>query len=111
MGVTHHQAMSVTGTTTVSGNLQVSSAANSVCGLKSIVAGSAGAGVVSTSKVQASSRILLTPVATTANYKGVQAYVSTVASGSAFTVKLERVKTAGTIATASGRVSWLLINQ
>lgn len=91
--------------------IKVASAANSICGLRTIAAASAGVGVVATTKALSSSRIFLSPAAPTANYRNANAFVSTVASGSSFTIRLGRTQTAGTNATASGRVSWLIVNK
>jgi hypothetical protein len=96
---------------TAGANIRSASAANSNCGLRAIAAASAGVGVVATTKVRSSSRIFLTPVAPTTNYANVQAFISTIASGASFTIKLQRTQTAGTVATASGRVGWLIVNK
>jgi hypothetical protein len=112
MGATHHAEINVTGTTTVGGKFVMPSAANANSGIKTIAGGSSGAGVVATTKVLGSSRIFLTPMGQNATgRKGINAWVSTIASGSAFTINLDRVMTAGTIATASGRVGWFIINK
>ena len=110
--ITATQNLAITGGIKGSGNLQISSAANAVCGLKKIVVASAGSGTVANTRVLSSSRILLTPIITTAYPKmAVLAVVNTIASGASFHVKLNRLQTAGTVATASGRVAWFIVNK
>ncbi len=115
--------ISVAGTTSISGKLiatgagkpsrvkEVLIAAGSSVGLKTVAAASSGSVTVLTNKAVGSSRIFLTPITTT-QYPNLSfsAYVSTVASGSSFTIKLMRLQTAGTRATASGRVAWWILN-
>ena len=120
MAVTHHKSMhldnqlQVAGTVTVSGalvsgNLHVASAANGVCGLLSVPAG--GTASVSSTKVKTSSRIILSARSPVALVKGLSPVITTVATGSGFSVRLDRVQTAGTIHAAAGLVSWLVLNK
>ncbi len=110
-------ALEVTGTTSITGDstlssIKVASASNSICGLAAISAAGKGSVTVSTTKALSSSRIFLSPVVNTAYAtKAVGAYVSLVVTGACFKIRMYRMKTAGTIATASGRVSWLIINK
>lgn len=105
MGITHHDGLDVAGTTIVSGVFRVQNA--NVAGLKTIAAGSSGSGIVSTTAVRSTSRILLTPIGTP---KATCAVVATIASGSNFKVLLHRMQTAGTVVPASGRVAWFIVN-
>jgi len=99
--------ISVSGTTLLSGNVRVVSAANSACGLKTL--GTAGTGVVATTKVRSSSRIHLTPIGIA--QRGLSTWVSTISSGTNFTVKLTRIQTSGTVVGHTGRVAWTILNQ
>ena len=111
----------ITGTTLISGrftvtggkNFRIGSAANAVVGLKAIAAGSVGSGIVATTKAQSSSRVLTTSIGVgnlSAYYRTVMANVASIASGTNFKIRLYRTQTAGTVATASGRVAWQIIN-
>lgn len=99
---------SITGTTVRSAkNVAVGSIANGCCGLKNVA--TAGTGVVLTSSALASSRIILTPIGVTG--RTITACVSTIATGTSFTIRLQRIQTAGTAVGATGRVAWLIINK
>jgi hypothetical protein len=77
------------------------------------LAASSGSGVVATTQIKSSSRVMLQAIGVPAygnTNLGVSAVVSTIASGTSFTVRLSRCQTAGTLATASGRVAWQILN-
>lgn len=102
----------VTGTTTLGPNVRVSSAANVGVGLAAIATGAKGSTTVTNTQVRSSSRILLTPISGVAyKKKAVFAYVGTIASGASFKVWMSRCQTAGTVATASGRIAYQIINK
>jgi hypothetical protein len=101
-----------TGNASVSGNFVMGSAANNNCGIK--VMGTAGTGVVNTTKVLSSSRIYLSVRpngAVSLMNRGYSAWVSTISSGSNFTVKMTRTQTMGTCIGATGKVSWMIVNK
>ncbi len=114
--------LAVTGTAVVSGNVQatgtgkrltiqdlrmVSGGTGGLCGLKSV--GTAGTGVVLASRVRSSSRIQVTPIGIA--QRGLSAWVSTISSGTNFTVKLTRTQTSGTVVGHTGRVAWFIVNK
>ena len=98
---------------TIGANFKMGSGANSVCGIKNILSASAGSGVVATTKVLWSSRILLTPMgqAYTGSRGSMTPWVATIATDVSFKIKLSRVQTTGTVVTAAGRVAWQIINK
>ena len=100
------RGLTVTNTATLGTPIRVTSASNSNCGILAIPA--AGTASAATNKALSSSRIILTPVHAT---YAAGAVITTIASGTKFTVKMFRMSTAGTIGTASGRVNWLILNK
>jgi len=105
MSLTHHAGMTVSGTTAPTRNVVCASAANNNCGIKTIAAASSGVGVISSTKIVATSRIFVTPLAAkTYTFCGVRA----VGTGTA-SIYLNQFNATG--ATASGKVAWLVVNQ
>lgn len=97
-------AMTVTNTALFNGKIRVASAANGICGIKTIAAGSAGVGVISSTKIVATSRIFVTPqAAKTYTFCGVRA----VGTGTA-SIYLNQFNATG--ATLSGKVAWMVVN-
>jgi len=89
-------------------NHRIGSAANGVCGIKTIAAASAGSGTVATNRVRATSRIFLTPMAHATN-RVLALAVATIASGVSFKITAYRFAGA-TSGTSSGRVAWQIVN-
>ena len=121
MAMTHHMGISVTPEPATDLGLEVNgksllteilfeSAANKLAGIKTIGIGFAGSGVVAYNKVRTSSRLFLTLATTFGSGKKLTTCSASIASGSHFKIRLCAFS-GNTVATASGRVSYLVINK